>query len=348
MPHDLSSGVADEEDPVGAVGLGELDLDPLAPRGRQVLADVVGPDRQLAMAAVDEDGELDASGPPALEERLDRRPDRAARVEDVVDEDHRHPAQLEVERGRVDDRLLAAGHCVVAVEGDVDRAELDLLPAPLLDQRGEPLCERDAAGVDADEREPAEVVVALDDLVRDPRERALEALCPGDLAQQWLDRMAVGAVRTHSTSFPASLDRVKGSSAILARPADGHHADQSAIGSSGSVIASIASLAASSDDSGTSTLSASASSSGSELRLDPGGGEDRLELLALGDVPGDGDLHHLAHEPEGTSARGSRAPRFTSSGLPRSGNGTSIRSKSRGTTVSGKTVRASRSTSPPL
>ena len=37
---------------------------------------------------------------------------------------------------------------------------------------------------------------------------------------------------------------------------------------------------------------------------------------------------------------------LTSSGLPRSGNGTSIRSKSRGTTVSANTARASRSMSP--
>jgi hypothetical protein len=129
-----------------------------------------------------------------LEERLDRRPDRPARVEDVVDEDDRHPAQLEVEGGRVHDRLLHAGGGVVAVEGDVDRAELHLLPAPLLDQRREPLRKRDAARVDADEREPAEVVVALDDLVRDPRQRAREALG----VQQCLDRGAVGDVRAHS------------------------------------------------------------------------------------------------------------------------------------------------------
>ena len=94
----------------------------------------------------------------------------------------------------MDDGLLPPGDGVVAVEGDVDGAELDLLPAPLLDQAGEPLGDRDAAGVDADEGDLAEVVVALDDLVRDPRERALEAFG----VQQCLDRMAVGKVRAHS------------------------------------------------------------------------------------------------------------------------------------------------------
>jgi hypothetical protein len=46
-------------------------------RGGQVLADVVGPDRQLAVAAVDEDGELHARRPPEVEERVDRGADRA-------------------------------------------------------------------------------------------------------------------------------------------------------------------------------------------------------------------------------------------------------------------------------
>ena len=88
----------------------------------------------------------------------------------------------------MDDGLLPAGDGVVAVEGDVDGAELDLLPAPLLDQAREPLGDRDAAGVDPDEGDVAEIVVALDDLVRDPRERALEAFG----VQQCLDRRRSG------------------------------------------------------------------------------------------------------------------------------------------------------------
>ena len=57
-------GLADEDDAVDLVDLEQLDLDALARAGRQVLADVVGPDRQLAVAAVGEDGELDAGGRP--------------------------------------------------------------------------------------------------------------------------------------------------------------------------------------------------------------------------------------------------------------------------------------------
>ena len=64
---------------VDAVDLLEADVDALVARGRQVLADVVGADRQLAVAAVDEHRELDALGAPVVEQRVDRGPDRAAR-----------------------------------------------------------------------------------------------------------------------------------------------------------------------------------------------------------------------------------------------------------------------------
>src|SRR5919107_3126037 len=78
-----------EQDLVDLVHLDELHLDALRAGGRKVLADVVGPDRQLAMPTVDERGKLDALGPAIVEQRLDRRADRAAGVEDVVDEDDR-------------------------------------------------------------------------------------------------------------------------------------------------------------------------------------------------------------------------------------------------------------------
>jgi len=60
---------------------------------------------------------------------------------------------------------------VVAVEGDVELAEGELGRAQLLDPTAQPLRERDAARVDADERNLVQVGVALDDLVGDPRQR---------------------------------------------------------------------------------------------------------------------------------------------------------------------------------
>jgi hypothetical protein len=134
------------------------------------------------MAAVGEHGQLHALGPAVAEERVDGRADRAAGVEDVVDEHDRHPLEREVERGRAHERLrvpgrLAAAHVdVVAVKGDVELAEGDLDAAQLLDPPTQPLRERHAARVDADERDLAEVGIALDDLVRDPRDRLRDRL----------------------------------------------------------------------------------------------------------------------------------------------------------------------------
>src|SRR5262249_13197356 len=87
-------------------------------------------------------------------------------------------------------------------------------------------------------------------------------------------------------------------------------------------------------------------------RVDARVPEDLLHLLGLGDVAGDRDLNHAGHDgsiidASAGSARGGRAPLFTSRGAPRSGNGHSISSKSRGTTLSGKTPRASSASSGP-
>src|SRR5919199_1701049 len=50
----------DEQDLVDLVDLDELHLDALVARGRKVLADVVGTDRELAVTAGGEHGELNA------------------------------------------------------------------------------------------------------------------------------------------------------------------------------------------------------------------------------------------------------------------------------------------------
>ena len=110
VPHEVdvshwSRLLRDEQDAVDLVDLDELDLDALAARGGQVLADVVGPDRQLAVAAVGDDGELDARRAAVVEERLDRGADRAAGVEDVVDEDAGAALEREVELRVADERL---------------------------------------------------------------------------------------------------------------------------------------------------------------------------------------------------------------------------------------------------
>ena len=130
--------------------------------------------------------------------------------------------------------------------------------------------------------------------------------------------------------------------------------------SSGSVSDSIACWAASSCDSGTSTFCGASSVSWgwcstavSSSDCDPGRAQELLDLLRLGDVLGQGDLNHPGHCTTSGSGAGSgasrrwAAPPLTRRGEPRSANGTSITSKSFGTTVSGKIVRASRAISGP-
>src|SRR5438093_2000835 len=63
----LLLGSRDQQDLVDLVHLDELHLDALVAMRGEVLADVVGPDRQLAVAAVGEDRELDARGAAVIE-----------------------------------------------------------------------------------------------------------------------------------------------------------------------------------------------------------------------------------------------------------------------------------------
>jgi hypothetical protein len=109
-------------------------------------------------------------------------------------------------------RLTGTDVDVVAVKGDVELAERDLGAAQLLDAPPQPLCQRNTTRVDSDQRDPVEVGVALDDLVRDPRQRALDRLGIEDGLRFRGLRAVQGTLRALLTfySFPASRDRVKG------------------------------------------------------------------------------------------------------------------------------------------
>src|ERR687888_2554678 len=65
------------------------DLNALALRSGHVLAHVVGPDRELAMAAVGQHRELDRARASVLEQRVERRAHRPSVVYDVVHQHHR-------------------------------------------------------------------------------------------------------------------------------------------------------------------------------------------------------------------------------------------------------------------
>src|SRR5262249_49438853 len=149
---------------------------------RHVLADVVGPDRQLAMAPVDEHGQADRLRPPEVDQRVHRRPDRATGVEDVVDEDDGGSIEGERQIRALHARLAGHEREVVAVEGDVERADGDRGHLVLRDRGGDPAGERHAAALDADEGEPGGSRLLLDDLVGDADRRAADLVRGHDLA----------------------------------------------------------------------------------------------------------------------------------------------------------------------
>src|SRR5262249_10524565 len=63
---------------------------------------------------------------------------------------------------------------IVAVERDVELAEVELDLRALCDETAQALGQRHASGVDPDEGDRGEIVVPLDDLVGDARERTLD------------------------------------------------------------------------------------------------------------------------------------------------------------------------------
>ena len=90
-----------------AVDLVEVDPDDLLAWRRHVLADVVGADGQLAMAAIDEHRQADGRGRPKSTSASMRGADRAAGVEHVVDDHERRRLEVERQVGALDDAAAA-------------------------------------------------------------------------------------------------------------------------------------------------------------------------------------------------------------------------------------------------
>ena len=163
-----------QDDRVLAVGLGQQHVHHLALGRRQVLAHVVGPDRQLAVTAVDQHGELDRPRPAEVAERVQGRAHGPAGVEHVVDEDH--DLAVDARRGNrgVTERPGWTQPQVVAVHGDVERACRGGPPLGLGQLGSQAARERHSPGRDAEQNHVAGAVGALEDLVRDPGERAAD------------------------------------------------------------------------------------------------------------------------------------------------------------------------------
>src|SRR5579863_6215309 len=73
----------------------QSDLDALLRAGRNEAADVIGLDGQLAQAAVNEHAEPDRRRPAKIGDRIERRPNRPASVENVVADDDEAPRYVQ-------------------------------------------------------------------------------------------------------------------------------------------------------------------------------------------------------------------------------------------------------------
>ena len=71
-------------------------VDHLVPPGGEVLAHVVGPDRQLPVATVDHHRQLDDPGPPVVGQRVERGPHGPPGEEHVVDQHHRRAGEVDL------------------------------------------------------------------------------------------------------------------------------------------------------------------------------------------------------------------------------------------------------------
>ena len=162
-------------DLVAAIDLGEVDAHVIAGRGRYVLSHEVRADRKLAMTTVDEDREAYRARAPVIHESVHCRADGATGEEHVVDEHDDTVVDGEGDLRLAHHRCVTDARQVVAIQGDIDRAEREIDAFVQTDGVADAGGERVAARADADDGEEREITVPLDDLVRDPRD------CPADV-----------------------------------------------------------------------------------------------------------------------------------------------------------------------
>jgi hypothetical protein len=151
------------------------DDDLLVERRWDIFADEIRFDRQVAMTAVDEDGQLNFLRPAKIIEGVHGGPDGAAAEQDVINQDHGFAGDIERDDGRLD---VGRGPFVevIPVHRDIELAERSGVVPDAGKDLAEQLRERHAAALDADEHDFAAGFIALGDFVRDAGERALDCL----------------------------------------------------------------------------------------------------------------------------------------------------------------------------
>jgi hypothetical protein len=132
-----------------------------------ILAHEIGADRQLAMAAIDQDGELDLAWPAEIVQGIHRGANRSSAEEDVVDEHDGLAGDVEGNNGGLDIRRGALIE-VVTMHADIEAADRDRMFPNIGEYFGEALGEGNAAALDSDQDDIGARLVALGNFVGHP------------------------------------------------------------------------------------------------------------------------------------------------------------------------------------
>ena len=157
--------IPEQDDLVPAIHLFESDLDGLGERSGYILAHVVGAYRELTVASVDENEELNGAGSSEIDQGIECGSDGASGKQDIVDEDYvaAGDAAGYGRAGAVG--RLSGGASVVAVGSRVQGGDRDLAIAGRRYIAGDPLGEGEATGADADKEKVGGVGMGLDELM---------------------------------------------------------------------------------------------------------------------------------------------------------------------------------------
>src|SRR5271155_2649073 len=156
------------------VNFAQLHLDDFATAGLYRSADESSFNRQLAVAAIDQRQKLHAARPAMIEERVERSAHCATGVEHIIDENDIASVDVETESAWIDDRTHVFRREVIAIEADVENANVHGVLLNLPDQRAQSLGKRNAAPLHSNQPEIVTAIVLLDDLVGEPDECSLD------------------------------------------------------------------------------------------------------------------------------------------------------------------------------
>src|SRR6266540_1930303 len=144
-------------------------------RARDVLADEVRLDGQLAVAAVDEHGQLHPARTAKVVQRVERGAGGPAAEQHVVHHHDRPAFQIKRQERRLDVRRGLAVE-IVPMHAHVDVANGHRMAPDALEQGAQSFGQVNAPALDPDDRHGVGRLVALGNFVGDPREYAVDGL----------------------------------------------------------------------------------------------------------------------------------------------------------------------------